>query len=337
MYQLADKNKVMSLFHKGESVSQIRLKSNVSKSTLYRWKAEYDTTGEIMRYIRKGQLDRAKQIISQFQGEHRKTNELLTSKVIGQFIRFGYLDEARELAEDLLKQYQKNISVRSQLVTIAKQKEDWEEVERLSREILALDSNDLPSRSQLIGIAKQKGDWEEVERLSRERLALDPSNKIAKKQLKTSQKMQKWSKRVEERKGTSQPMQEKPDSNCQSPQHSIQVIRNQIQAGTFLLDDIEARKREMREIGIDEVQINLLLAEAYERQNLPKQTKAYLKKALQGAQEPKLQKAIKALLETAQTKKKKPSHINPWDNITRTRCRNNVGQTTKIQKEPDEK
>lgn len=303
MYQLADKNKVMSLFHKGESVSQIRLKSNVSKSTLYRWKEEYDTTGEIIGYIMKGQLDKAKQKISQFQGEHKKSNVLLTNKVIGQFIRFGYLDDAKELAEDLLKQYPKNLFVRSQLVTIA----------------------------------KQKGDWEEVERLSRERLSIEPNNEIAKKQLNTSKRMQKWQKKREEQKGTSQPMQEKSDSNCQLPQHSIQVIRNQIQAGTFLLDDIEARQKEMQEMGINEVQINLLLAEAYEHQNLPKQTKAYLRKALQGAQEPKLQKAIKALLETAQTKKKKPSHINPWDNITRTRCGNNVEQTTRAQKEPDEK
>lgn len=337
MYQLADKNKVMSLFHKGESVSQIRLKSNVSKSTLYRWKEEYDTTGEIIGYVMKGQLDKAKQKISQFQGEHKKSNVLLTSKVIGQFIRFGYLDDAKELAEDLLKKYPNNLSVISQLVTIAKQKGDWEEVERLCREILTLEQNDLQARSQLVTIAKQKGDWEEVERLSRERIALDPSNKAAKKQLKTSQKMQKWQRRREERKGTSQAVQEKPKSNSQSPQHSIQVIRSQIQVGTFLLDDIEARQKEMQEMGIDEVQINLLLAEAYERQNLPKQTKAYLKKALQGAQEPKLQKSIKALLEAAQTKKKKPSHINPWDNVTKTRCGNNVGQTTKIQKEPDEK
>lgn len=277
MYQLADKNKVMSLFHKGESVSQIRLKSNVSKSTLCRWKEEYDTTGEIIGYVMKGQLDKAKQKISQFQGEHKKSNALLTSKVIGQFIRLGYLDDAKELAEDLLKKYPNDLSVRSQLATIA----------------------------------KQKGDWKEVERLCRERLELDPNNSPARKQLKTSQKMQKWQRRREERKEISQTVQEKPKSNCQSPQHSIQMIRNQIQEGTFLLENIEARKKEMKEMGIDEVQINLLLAEAYERQNLPKQTKAYLKKALQGAQEPKLQKAIKALLEAAQTKKKKPSHINP--------------------------
>lgn len=299
MYQLADKNKVMSLFHKGQSVSQIRLKSNVSKSTLYRWKAEYDTTGKIMVYIRKGQLEKAKEEISQFQETHKNSSVLLIGKVINQFIRYGYLDDAKELAEELLKQY----------------------------------PNDLPARSQLVTIAKQKGDWEEVERLCREILALAPNNKIAKEKLKSIQKMQKKV-RGNSKEGCQIVQEKKPK---QSTQSNIQIIRNQIQLGTFLLDDIEARKKEMQEMGIDEVQINLLLAEAYERQNLPKQTKTYLKKALQGTQEPKLQKIIKTLLETAQTQKKKPNHINPWDSIAVVGIRNTNRQTSRTSPVLDEK
>ena len=299
MYQLADKNKVMSLFHKGQSVSQIRLKSNVSKSTLHRWKAEYDTTGKIIGYIIKGQLEKAKEEITQFQETHKNSSVLLMRKVIGQFVRLGYLEEAKELAEKLLKR----------------------------------NPNDLPARSQLVSIAMKKGNLEETERLCREILALNPNDEIAKKQLKSIQKMQKKV-RGNSKEGCQIVQEKKPK---QATCSNVQIIRNQIQAGTFLLDDIEARKKEMQEMGIDEVRINLLLAEAYERQNLPKQTKTYLKKALQGTQEPKLQKIIKTLLETAQTQKKKTNHINPWDSIAVVGIGNTNRQTSRTSPVLDEK
>ena len=62
-----------------------------------------------------------------------------------------------------------------------------------------------------------------------------------------------------------------------------------------------------------------------------------MKKALQGTQEPELQKAIKALLQVAQTKKKKPSHINTWEIATSITSTKKIGQTPRSPKEPDEK
>ncbi len=301
MYQLAEKNKVMSLFHKGQSVSQIRLKSNVSKSTLYRWKAEYDTTGKIIGYIRKGNLEAARREISQFQEGHKKSSALLTGKVINQFICFNYLDDAKELAEEFLKQNPNNLPVRSQLVTIAKRKGDWEEVERLSREILALDPNDM----------------------------------IARRQIKSCEKMKKGQQRRSDRESrrTNQKDEETP-REVHSIQHNVKVIRRQIREGTFSLDDIEQRNKEMQEMGIEETQRNLLIAEAYEKQNFPKQTKIYLKRALQSTQDPKQQKAIKALIETAQAKKKPGQKIDPWNISTAIISSKSNVQVSKV---PDEK
>lgn len=301
MYQLADKNKIMSLFHKGQSISQIRLESNVSKSTLYRWKEEYDTTGKIIRYIRKGKLDEARREVSQFQETHKNSSVLLIRKVINQFSHFGYLDDAKELAEELLKQY----------------------------------PNNLPERSQLVTIAKQKGNLEEAERLCREILALESNNRIAKKQLKTIESMQKEQQRIKDKETQSDDSTKEKDGQC--VQKNIRIIRRQIRAGTFSLENIEATQSEMQKMGINEVQINILLAEAYERQNLPRQTKTYLKKALQGTQEPELQKVIKALLQVAQTKKKKPSHKNPWEIAVSITSTKKIGQTPRRPKELDEK
>ncbi|MCI9038561.1 MAG: hypothetical protein HFJ29_01550 [Clostridia bacterium] len=403
MYQLAEKNKVMSLFHKGQSVSQIRLKSNVSKSTLYRWKAEYDTTGKIIEYIRKGNLEAAKREISQFQEGHKKSSVLLTGKVINQFIHFDYLDDAEELAKELLKQNPNELSVRSQLVKIAKRKGDWEEVERLSREILALEPsnllsrnqlitiamrkedeeeverlrkeilaldpnnlslrsqlakkakkkgdweeaerlsrevlalepNDMPARIQLTEIARRKGDWEEVERLCKERLAIEPNDMPARRQIELCEKMKKGQQRRSDRgsRRTNQKDEETPKKG-HSIQHNVQVIRRQIREGTFSLDDIEQRNKEMQEMGIEETQRNLLIAEAYEKQNFPRQTKVYLKRALQSTQDPKQQKAIKALIETAQAKKKPGQQIDPWNISTAIISSKSNVQVSKV---PDEK
>lgn len=42
MYTLTEKNKVIKLFKQGQNVEAVRLHSTVSRSTLYRWKKQFE-------------------------------------------------------------------------------------------------------------------------------------------------------------------------------------------------------------------------------------------------------------------------------------------------------
>ena len=94
MYDLAEKNKILKLFKKGESVSSISLQSNVSKSTLYRWKKLFESIKE-------------------------------KNKQVKSFIEQGKLEEAEKLAKEILQIDSSNLPAISQLITIYKKQGKW--------------------------------------------------------------------------------------------------------------------------------------------------------------------------------------------------------------------
>lgn len=309
MYKLADKKEIIKLFREGYTVSEIRLTSNISKSTLYRWKSEYDAISRIGKSLKKGNFENAKQLIEEFKNTCKKSNALFIAKVVKRLIAYDYFDYAKELAEESLLKNPNDLALISELTIIAKKQGNWNEIKRLCYKRLELDPDNLPARKQLIVVEKEKGNWNEVERLCNEILQLEPDDKIAEQQLRNARK---------NKKNMTKSMSKNDNftvANKKRLEDKIRIVRRQIHSGKFTLDDVVARQKEMEEIGIDEMHRNLLLAEAYERQNMPNQTRTFLKKALSQTEDPKMQKSIKGLISAAQAKVKKPSHINPWDNI----------------------
>ena len=127
MYSLAEKNRVIQLFKKEESIESIRLKSNISKSTLYRWKAQYERAKEkskqVKEYINEGKLEEAENL----------AKEILKSSPIYK----KQWDEVERLAKERFKLEPRDLVARCQLDTIVKQKVrwSWDEAEGLKKEI----------------------------------------------------------------------------------------------------------------------------------------------------------------------------------------------------------
>lgn len=346
MYKLADKNAIMQLFKKGQTVSQIRLTSNVSRSTLYRWQKEHELHQEAKELIQQSKIEELKEAIDEFERKNGKIDELLTSKIMKALINSGCLEYAQELGENFLKQNPNNVVIRNQLATIAMKKGDIETAKRLNNEILQLAPNDLPAmyrainiaksigdfnaaeiscnkilqiypnnlpaRYQLITISKHKKDFGTIEIICNEILQLDPNNLPAMYQLSAIEKEKFDCKTAKKPKKKTKHKK----NNKSSEQEKIRQVRRQIYSGKLSLESLEDFQAKLEEMGISSTYKYILLAEACQRQNIPNRTKEFLEKAFKETDDKSLQKIIKGLLQIAQSKKQIKTDINPWDAIT---------------------
>lgn len=325
MYQLSDKIEIMRLFKKGETVSQVALTSSIPISTLYEWKQESDATIEIKNLINSGNIREAKKKIYEFLENGDGDKNVFLSKIIKTLVNNRYLVYAEELVEEALSRYPDSLVIKSQYVTILILGSNLTAAQKLGKEILEAEPNNVFIIAQLITVSKKLDDWKEVERLCNKRLVIEPNDKVANFELKSARRKLKKKRKLRNKAiieieeemlklGESE-VEDKINDDFTS-QDKIKQVRRQIYSGEFNLDNIGARRKEMEDMGIDELQMNLLLAEAYNLQNMPTQTAALLKRALSQATDSKMQKSIKALMETVRIKSKKPSHINPWDALS---------------------
>lgn len=249
------------------------------------------------------------------------------------------LKTVERLSNEILKINPKNLPCRYQLIKISSENNDWIKVEKLCNEILKLDPNNLPVRYQFITAAKQMKDWKTVERLCNEILELDPDNESARKQLAAIERNRGNTNAVEDIQEEIQKLDLKDDEEIKtielkmlqeaegielnsedsykSPeQQIINEARKQIRLMEELSkENVQAIQQDLEAKGISSSYIHILLAEAYERKNLPNGTKMQLKEALKETDDPKLQKTIKGLLNSAQSEKKNPTHMDKWETV----------------------
>ena len=311
MYSLAEKNKILKLFKKGESVSSISLQSNVSKSTLYRWKKLFETVKEknkqVKILIEQGKLEEAEKLAKEIleidsdslptryqlitiykkQGKwdevEKLAKEILQLEPDNLLARFqlititiyknqGKLDDAEKLAKEILQLKPDDLSARSQLITIYRKQGKWDEIERLANEILEINSNDLPARYQLITTYVNQGKLDEVIKISRE------SRKVKRKLKLLGQRVDLQSKPQQDN-GIKRKADSKKEESKQNTirSESINAFRKDIYDGKITLDNLSEYEEKISKLTPFEQK--MLLAEAYTHWNLASNAVQLLKQA----------------------------------------------------------
>ncbi len=308
MYSLAEKNRVIQLFKEKYSIESIRLKSNISKSTLYRWKAQYEKAKEkskqVKEYINEGKLDEAenlaKEILKSSPNDLAARGQLITI-----YTEQEKWDEVERLAKEKLKLDPSNLPTRSQLITACKKQEKWDEVERLAKERLELNPSDLPARSQLIVIYKKQEKWDEVERLTREILELDPSDLIAKRQLGSIPQKR------EDQRTSRVPKVENQDKNKEtnvtnsSLANIIQAFRKKVYDGEITIENLSDYEKQLA--SLPPFEQKMLLAEAYVHWNMATNATKILKEASSAENiSERQQKILKQAMQISKSKNSNP-------------------------------
>ena len=277
MYSLAEKNKVLQLFKKEENIESIRLKSNVSKSTLYRWKAQYEKAKEkgkqVKEYINEGKLEEAENLAKEIL-ELDPSNLQARSQLITIYTRQGKMDEVERLAKEILKLDPSDLQARSQLIAIYKKQGKWDEVERLAKEILELDSSNLPARSQLTTIYKTQGRWDEVEELTKEISGLDSNDLLvefeANERTNGAERVQKEEDKSEVR--TANP------TNSFATSDFIGEFRKKVYDGEITIENLSDYDKKLA--NLPPFEQKMLLAEAYAHWNMATNAIKSLKEAV---------------------------------------------------------
>lgn len=336
MYSLAEKNKIIELFKKGEKVASIKLMSNISRSTLYKWKKDFEVSKEkskkVKKFIKNGELKEAEILANEILDKNPK-DIYARVQLTTIYIRQKRLQEAKKLANEILQSNPNNIATRVQLTTIYIKQNRLQEAEKSENEILELDPNNIPARIQLVIIYYNQGKEEQAEKIIEELKQSGKNDSIKIERIdfftKMYRKMKKeniptmTNKKIKEQNDSSNDKNSEAKDNTlingnKTQKEAIKSFRKQIYNGEITLENISDFETEIS--SIPEFDRKMLLAEAYTHLNLAEKAKQLLKEAenIENISE-KQQRILKQAIQITQSSKMNSILKNKkWGQLTGT-------------------
>ena len=174
MYSYKVKNEIEERIKANEDLEQISKDTQISISTLNKWKKEIEIRKKAKRLIKEGNIEEARIEINKLSPKSNRIVILSLEMLIAK--QKGNQEEEKELLEKILKVENDNVQVMISLIGIAIKEKNRNREKELSEKILEIEPNNVIAMYTLTKIAREEKNRNREKELLEKILNVDPDN-----------------------------------------------------------------------------------------------------------------------------------------------------------------